>query len=270
MSAALTREPRFSDTGILAGIFAWRVWSLLAWQDIKMRYRGSALGPVWMICNLAVILGAVSVLYSELLKQPLETFVPFLAISLVLMNFIWPILLESCHAFAGAPDVIRQVKLPLTTFVMRVMYRNAIILAHNVLVAIAVFALVAIFAKPIASRPIEALFGLALLVLNLGWISLIFAMLGARFRDMLQVATSVLNFMAIITPIYWVPALISKFQFFLNINPFYHLFQVVRAPLLGQDVLALTYMVTIGMAVGGWALTAYVFHRLRKQIVYWV
>lgn len=270
MSSAVTRETRISDNGILAGISAWRVWSLMAWQDIKMRYRGSALGPVWMICNLAVILAAVSVLYSELLNQPLDTFVPFLAISLVLMNFIWPVLLESCHAFAGAPDVIRQVKLPLTTFVMRVLYRNTIILGHNLIVAIAVFALVAIFAKPIATKPIEALFGLILLGLNLGWISLVFAMLGARFRDMLQIATSVLNFLSIVTPIYWVPALITKYQFFLNINPFYHLFQVVRSPLLGQDPGALTYMVTIGMAVVGWAGTAAAFHHLRKQIVYWV
>ena len=38
----------------------------------------------------------------------------------------------------------------------------------------------------------------------------------------------------------------------LLLNPFYHLLQVVRAPLLGQSVDALTYIVLSILAVVGW------------------
>lgn len=232
-----------------------------------MRYRGSVLGPIWMVANLGIVVVGVTLLYSELLKQPVNTFMPYLVVSLLLMNFIWPVLIEGCHAFASAPDVLRQVNLPAVALVMRVMYRNLIVVAHNSVLVLIVFAYFNRFGE---IRVLELAFGIALLLVNLWWATLLFAILGARFRDMIQILTSVLNFMGIFTPIYWVPALISKNQILLDINPLYHLFQIVRQPWLGQQASLLNYEVVIGAAIIGPIVTWTVFLRTRRQIVFWV
>jgi ABC-type polysaccharide/polyol phosphate export permease len=262
-----TLQPAVRGMGFFDGIGAWRIWTLLGWQDIVLRYRGSALGPVWMVANLGVIMLGVTILYSELLKQKPETFMPFLAVSLVLMNLIWPILLEGCHTFAGSPDIVRQVRMPLSALIMRTVFRNIIVLGHNAILIVIVFVG---FNKFGDVKLPAVLLGLCLLLLNLGWIAILLAIVGARFRDAFQIVTSILNFMGIFTPIYWVPSLIQNNRILLDINPLYHLIEVVREPMLGRMASGLNYTVTgIGVIVG-WAVALWVFHRARQRIAFWV
>jgi len=44
----------------------------------------------------------------------------------------------------------------------------------------------------------------------------------------------------------------------------------VRAPLLGQRPAELSWIVSVGMALGGSLLALWVFQRSRRQIVYWL
>jgi ABC-type polysaccharide/polyol phosphate export permease len=262
-----TLQPATRGMGLMDGILAWRIWTLLGWQDIILRYRGSALGPVWMIANLGVIMLGVTILYSELLKQKPETFMPFLAVSLVLMNVIWPILLEGCHTFAGSPDIVRQVRMPLSALIMRTIFRNMIVLGHNALLIVIVFVG---FQKFGDIKIIETLFGIVLLIVNLGWMAVLLSVLGARFRDAFQIVSSILNFMGIFTPIYWVPSLIQNNRILLDINPLFHLIEIVREPMLGGAASNLNYICTIGGALAGWGIAIWVFQSTRKRIAFWI
>jgi lipopolysaccharide transport system permease protein len=262
-----TLQPSMRGMTFMDGVLAWRIWTLLGWQDIVLRYRGSALGPFWMVANLGVLMLGVTILYSELLNQKPETFMPFLAVSLVLMNVIWPILLEGCHTFAGSPEVVRQVRMPLSALIMRTMFRNMIVLGHNAILIAIVFVG---FNKFGAVKPLEALFGVALMLINLGWISVLLAIVGARFRDAIQFVTSILNFMGIFTPIYWLPSLIKNNRILLDINPLYHLIEVVRQPMLGEMPSTLNYAVLIIGGVVGWIVALVVFNWGRTKVAFWV
>lgn len=39
-----------------------------AWQDILQRYRGSVLGPVWIVLSTGVLIGAIGFLYGRLFR----------------------------------------------------------------------------------------------------------------------------------------------------------------------------------------------------------
>ncbi len=249
------------------GVKAWRIWTLLAFQDIKMRYRGSALGPFWIVANLVVVLGGITVLYGELLNQPYDTFMPFLTISMVLMGMFMPMLIESCNSFAAAPEVVRQVRMPLSVLVMRTVFRNLLVTAHNIVIIIIVFA---IFKKLGGIKPLETIAGVILFLGNLSWMSVLLAVAGARYKDVIQIVTSALNFLVIFTPLYWVPELIKNNRILLDANPLYHLIEVVRDPILGQAASQTNYIVTSVMAVLGWVVTALVFAGARKRIAFWV
>lgn len=55
-----------------------------------------------------------------------------------------------------------------------------------------------------------------------------------------------------------------------EINPFYHLIELVRAPLLGSAPDPLSWFVVSAMCVGGFALAALVVTRAHRRLVHWL
>ena len=39
----------------VSALAAWRLWTMLAWEDIRQRYRRSVLGPLWITLSMAVL-----------------------------------------------------------------------------------------------------------------------------------------------------------------------------------------------------------------------
>jgi ABC-type polysaccharide/polyol phosphate export permease len=246
---------------------AWRLWSLMGWQDVRQRYRNSALGPVWMVANLAVIVAGVGVLYSNLFHIALKDYMPYLCASILLWTFIMACLTEGCHAIVTSGSIARQIKIPLPVFVWRVIWRNIIVTAHSTIVFLAV----ALFYGKLRS-PVALLFfpGLGLLVLNMGWMMLTVAMLSARYRDVLQVVTYGMVFVTFISPVYWTPSMLHRDSPYLVYNPFVHLLEIARAPLLDQLPSSMNWAVAIGLAIVGWAGSILYFAARRRDVIFWI
>src|ERR1700693_6640155 len=85
MSAATRHYWAVSD--ITGGLRLWRLALALGWLDIRLRYRGSMLGPFWLTIFTGVMVAALGVLYSTLFKIDLRDYLPFLALSQVLWSF---------------------------------------------------------------------------------------------------------------------------------------------------------------------------------------
>jgi homopolymeric O-antigen transport system permease protein len=113
--------------------------------------------------------------------------------------------------------------------------------------------------------------GLALLMINGVWSSLILGMSCLRFRDIQQLTMSLVQVTMFVTPIFWP---INQLQgttrmIFVHLNPIYHFVQIVRAPLLGVAPDLENYVVVLLVTVLGWAFTIIMFNRFRKRIAYW-
>ena len=59
-------------------------------------------------------------------------------------------------------------------------------------------------------------------------------------------------------------------MYMLDINPFYHLIEIVRAPLLGQAPTELNWMVSLSLGVFGWFATLAFYGRYKRRIAYWL
>src|SRR5262249_20629709 len=112
---------------IVDGLAAWPVWTALGWQDIRQRYRRSALGPLWITLTMLAMVVGMGPLYGVLLKQDMHSFVPYLALGIITWGLISTLILEGGSSFTAAEGIIRSVKLPLTLHVFRGIYRNIII-----------------------------------------------------------------------------------------------------------------------------------------------
>jgi ABC-type polysaccharide/polyol phosphate export permease len=241
-------------------------WSL-AWHDTVSRYRGSILGPFWITLSMGLMVAGIGLLYAQLFKIPLNDFIPFVAVGIVMFGFISTMTTEGCSTFVQAAGILSQTSLPMFTFVWRTLFRSLINLAHHAAIILAVLIFYGSWRS--MNLPLAAL-GLVLVLLNATWISMLMAIASARFRDVPQIVVSVMQFAIFMTPVFWMPSRFGKHQIFLDLNPFYHLLQAVRAPLLGQSVLGHSYVVLVAMAVLGWLVTFTIFARTRRRLVHYL
>lgn len=241
-------------------------WSL-ARHDVASRYRGSILGPFWITLSMGLMVLGIGFLYANLFRIPIDTFIPFVALGIVFFGVISSTVNEGCDTFVQASGMLSQTSLPMFTFVWRTVFRNLINLAHHLIIVVAVMIWFGTWKQ---ANPLAAVLGVLFLVANASWLSALAGIAGARFRDIPQVVQSIMQFAIFMTPVFWLPDRFGAHKSFLNFNPFYHMLEGARAPLLGAPVAPHTYSALALMAVCGWLLTFYVFAQTRRRIVHYL
>src|SRR5262249_27155376 len=137
MSVDLTRPISRTEaawTDLFEGISKSWMWSTMAMQDIKMRYRGSLLGPFWLTISMVIMIAAMGLIYARMFHMEISQYLPFLTVGLVIWNFVSSLIIEGCQTFLSARNVITQVRMPFSIHACRTVCRNLIVLAHNMVI----------------------------------------------------------------------------------------------------------------------------------------
>lgn len=254
---------------IAAATRKFQLVGMLGWQDVRQRYRRSALGPFWLTISMGIMIGTIGLVFGEIFKTPLTEFLPFLAAGMILWSFIAAVVTEGCASFIAAEGIIKQLPIPLFVHVLRMIWRNILILGHNVVI----FPLV-LFAvgRSLSWMALVSIPGFVLVVVNLTWLSLLLSVFCARYRDLPQIVANVLQVLFYLTPIMWMPASLPNRagMYLLNFNPVYHVISVARSPLLGEMPTLTDWMVSLGLAVFGWLVALLVYGRYKRRIAYWL
>ena len=252
---------------IFRGAAAFHVWGELGWHDIKQRYRRSMLGPLWLTVSNAVFIGAIGFLYSKFFGQSVEEYLPFLAAGFIVWTLIATTVNESCSVFTHAESLIKQIKLPLSVHLYRLLWRNVLIYAHNFVIIPPVLLLLD---RPVSWQFLLVPFALALVVLNCFWIGLLLGIVCARFRDIPLVVSSLMQVAFFLSPVIWTPGTLGNRMWVAQFNPIYHLIEIVRAPIIGTGMAGTSLAVCSGMAVAGGALCVTVYAAYRHRVPYWL
>ena len=256
----------FHDT--VTGIGHWTLWSRLGWAEVRRRYRRTVVGPFWSSLSLAVFVLTMGLLYSALWKISPATYLPFLSSGMICWVLVSALMTEGCVAFIGNSSLITQLPFNLATLACAVVWRNVIVLFHNLAVYIVIALVVGV---DVNLNTLLVIPGLLLLAVNGLWVCMILGLLCARYRDIQQVVTSLLQVSLFLTPIFWAQdQLGGRGHILAAVNPLFHLVEVVRAPLLGKAPELLTYGFLLGLALVGWTITLAVFRRHRHYIAFWV
>jgi ABC-type polysaccharide/polyol phosphate export permease len=242
---------------------------MLGWQDVRQRYRRSALGPFWLTVRMGVMIGTIGFVFGQIFNSPMAEYLPFLAVGMILWSFISSVITEGCNGFIAAEGIIKQLPIPLFVHILRIIWRNVLILAHNIVI----FPLVLLaVGKPFSWVAFISIPGLLLVIVNLTWIALILGVLCARYRDLPQIVGSILQILFYLTPIMWMPDLVPARTglYLLDSNPVYHLLQIIRSPLLGQLPTITNWEVSLGLALIGWSIAVAFYGRYKRRIAYWL
>jgi ABC-type polysaccharide/polyol phosphate export permease len=252
---------------IIEGLEKYWLWNSMAFQDIKLRYRGSLLGPLWLTFSTAIMIGSMGIIYPHLFHTDVHSYLPFLAIGLVIWQIIQTMVSDGCQVFISAQEVILQAPMPFSVHVYRMVARNFIILGHNLLII--PFVLL-IFSVPTSITALQAVPALILVAINGVWLGLFFGMASARFRDIPPVVASVFQVLFFITPVFWAPEVLGKWETLFELNPIFAAIDVIRAPLLGKSPANLSWLVLLFTTFAGSAFTFAFFARFRSRIAFWI
>lgn len=254
---------------IVAAARRYPLVGMLGWQDVRQRYRRSALGPFWLTISMGVMIGTIGVVFGQIFNAPMTEFLPFLAAGMIMWAFMSSVISEGCTGFISAEGIIKQLPIPLFVHLLRMIWRNVLILGHNLVILPLVFLAVG---KPLSLVALLSVPGFFLVAVNLAWVALILAVLCARYRDLPQIVGSILQVVFYLTPIMWMPSLLPQRAalYLLELNPIFHLLEIVRAPLLGQLPSVTNWLVSSVLALIGWGLALAIYGRYKRRIAYWL
>lgn len=261
---------QLAATDLKDGVRLWRLIWTLGLSDIKLRYRGSTLGPFWLTISMGVQVAAMGFLYGALFHTRIHFYLPYLTISIVLWGYLSTLITDGCTCFSQADSLIKGTRMPFTVHAARSIVRNTVILAHNAVVVIVVFAIMGIHQSLYSLAVIPAL---ALWIIDGFAIALLFGALCARFRDIPQIIMALLQIAFFITPVIWSAKVLEGHptaELLIRLNPFFYILEILRAPLLGTPLTMHMILKALIVSAGIIAVSAVGFARARGRIAYWV
>jgi ABC-type polysaccharide/polyol phosphate export permease len=256
-----------SRNDIWVGLRSWRLWGTLAFHDIRQRYRRSVLGPFWFTLSTALMVGFLGGLYSTILKQEIQDYLPYLAAGLVVWQLISSTINESCNSLMEASHLIKQVRLPLTVHICRVVWRNSLIMLHSLPVLIIVLFC---FGRVPGAGYLFLPLGLLAVLLNITWMAILLSVVCARFRDIPPMVNNLVSISFFFTPIMWMPKILEERAWVAQYNPFFHLIELIRAPILGSPVSYLSWGIAFFCMIIGFSVAAALMAKFRDRVPVWV
>ena len=210
----------------------WHIWIRLGMQDVRLKFRRSAVGVGWIFLNLAVLVSSIGFIYANLLGQDTKQFIPYLTIGMILWGYLTSSIVDGGNAFVNSEGYIKQISLPIYVYV----FRFFVSISLTTLIAMLAYVVVAvIYAVPFGAGTLLALPGLLIVMVASLLLVTIFAHLNARFRDIAHMASVGMQVLFYVTPVIFPSELLRQrtdLALVVDLNPMYHLLEVVRRPLL--------------------------------------
>jgi homopolymeric O-antigen transport system permease protein len=205
----------------------------LAWRDIKVRYKQTALGASWAILQpifgmavFSVFFGKLARIPSDGLPYPLWSFA-----GLVPWAFFSQALTQSANSLVMSQNLLRKVYFPRLAIPIATVLSAAVDLALASVVLLAMMAFYGVFptTRAVLVIPLAALAFVAALGAGL-WL----AALGVRYRDVRYVVPVLVQFWLFATPIAYPSSLLpGSWRVLYALNPMTGVVEGFRWALLG-------------------------------------
>lgn len=252
---------------IVRSALSWRIWGSIALDDIVGRYRRTILGPVWLVLGQFAFIFGVYFLHRSLMGGQQGNYLTYLAASLALWGLISSFINDGAQALLRSKGFVESYPLPMGVYVMRSVAGSFITFAHMI---VAFFVVSLVLRDPLNGAVVAWLPALLLYAVFGVGAGLFLAPLSARYRDLGPAVGAAMSLLFVLTPVFWMPNAAQRSSPLLQLNPFYHLLEVGRAPLLGEWGAPIHWWVSLSLAGLTLALGVVAFARLRSHVLYWL
>jgi lipopolysaccharide transport system permease protein len=247
-------------------------WWHLARTELTLRYRRSKLGLLWVFLNPFLMTVIIATVFGTVFSMPFGDYAPYVLSGIILWEMLSSSAVAGGGSFMAAEQYIRQFNHPPAIYTLK----SAVVYSVNFLLALA-----GLYLWILATKPANALMGLAVLPLNaalfllLSWpLATIAAYLNTKYRDYPQMTALIMQALYFVSPVFLqegmfraTPALLAWFE----INPVTHMLDLFRQPLLyGRWPTPLNFGVVLSCALFFSLLAWRANSRGRKELIYYL
>jgi ABC-type polysaccharide/polyol phosphate export permease len=242
-------------------------WRTLALQDMRVKYKRTFLGPLWITVHMLAYVLGIGLLYGKLFGLDTRTHLPSVACGMLLWTLISGLITEGSTTFVSASTYIRSAAVPLSSFAFQTVTRQVVTFLHSA--AVIVIMLLALRTPATGAAVWQVPLAFALTIVNGFFLVLWLGSATARFRDLQPLTSTTMQLMMFITPIFWSPSQL-KGSPLAYVNPFGWFVEAFRGPLLGHEVAGWTWAALLALTAVNVVVGVVVFGRSRGKIAYWV
>lgn len=242
-------------------------WRLLAWNDLKQRFRRSWLGVGWVMVAFILFLGSKLVIFSFLTQASFAVFAIHLTVGFAAWRFILGAVVEGSNTFISAENWIKGERLPLSVHAYRAVYRNFLLALGTLLPVLGVIAWYGDSSRA-AWLSLPAV--VAIYLVNAFWISIVFGALCSRLRDISHLTVTGMQIMFFLTPIIWRVEDIGGAAQYVKYNPFVYYLDLIRVPVQTGTWPAESWMIVGVFTAVGLLLALLSFAYSRQKIIFWL
>lgn len=252
---------------VIIGIKQYKLWSAMACLDIGQRYSRSILGPLWVTLSLAIFILGLGVVYAQIFRLQLSEYLPYLTVGIVVWTMLSTYLVDGCNTFTSSESLIKQMQVSLSIFIFRLVWRTLIVFAHN---AIILFLVLIWFKINFLPGLPFAVIGIFLIYLNGLCFSTILGTVSARFRDIPPLMINIAQLCFFVTPVLWQTRTFGERHLLFDMNPLFHLIEIVRSPLLDLEIPTISWIFAIAFTLVHLIIALLFYARFRWRIPYWL
>jgi ABC-type polysaccharide/polyol phosphate export permease len=251
---------------IISGLNQWRVWSSLSRNAIKMQYRRTILGPLWITLQQTIFIITLGYIFAAIQKENFSSFFVYFATGFTFWLLISSFVTSAGHTFTGINGLPNMTRAAISSHIYLRFSSEMLRFAHNSIPLIVIFI---IFHNSISINIPLFICGFLMLMIFGFWISALLGCLSLRFQDLEQAVTSFMQVMFYVTPVIFQQSMIPGGDLISNLNPFYHILVVVRGNLINENVTLFNWIAVLVINVTGIGITLWVLRRSRPKLAYW-
>jgi lipopolysaccharide transport system permease protein len=223
---------------------------IFAWRDLKVRYRQTLFGALWVMGQPVVTMLIFTLLFSRVAKLPVGTDVPypvFVMAGILIWNFASGAILKTGNSLLGASFLISKVYFPRLIVPLSNVASDVVDFAIAALLLIPMMLWYGVVPGPeILLAPLIVVLA-AVLALGIGlWI----AALNVEYRDVRIVIPWILQIAMYATPVvYPLSALPQRYRWIALANPMTGVVEAFRATLFGTPLPVVPLLISIVAAL---------------------
>jgi lipopolysaccharide transport system permease protein len=237
----------------------------LAWRDVKVRYKQTALGAIWAILQPLLTMIVFTFLFGKVARVPSEgqPYAIFSYAGLLPWNFFTTAVTTSSNSLVNSTNLITKVYFP------RLLVPTAAVAAALVDLGIAsliLLVIMPIYGVQLHSSLIMLLPLVALTAMAAAAVGTFTSALNVKYRDIRHALPFAIQLWMFLTPvIYPVSFLPQRWQWIIRLNPLSGIIEGFRAAIFGYafnwDGLAVSSAITIGLLL----TAAYSFRHMEQE-----
>ena len=235
---------------------------------IKLKYRRTILGDIWLVLLSLITVSLISIIWSQIFKISFLITFKKLFIGMSTFALLTAYINGSCNIlYENYKNDILSLAIPLP----RIFMQHFIKVFSEYLIMFPIF----FFLYLITLKNFNLNFflfipGLFLVLMNCFFLMLILALICSRFRDISLLIKSLMASAMLFTPILWDKEMLGIYEVYVYLNPLTSFVEVIRDPFLEKNLSIVPYLILITILILNYFICSYLYNRKYKILTFWL